>query len=162
MRTLTALAAGLLAAGFSAASFAQSPEPAVWQGDLFITEAPPPSCLGDILAGDFYRSVYRPFVTTLPNNRENAALAVFSPRSAFFIEANPGTSLAGKNVKADAGGISSHATFFAGSTTVDLTITPTKITAATPVVQISGTLDNFFGLTGCNVVVVGALGLRHD
>lgn len=162
MRTLTALAAGLVAAGLSAAAVAQTPEPAVWQGDLFITETPPAACTSEFAAGDFYRSIYRPFVGTLPDNKENAALSVVTTRSAFFLEANPGKILAGKNVKADTAGISSHAIFFSGSTTVDLKITPTKISAATPVVQISGTLDNFFGITGCDVVVVGALGLRHD
>ncbi len=64
--------------------------------------------------------------------------------------------------KANASGlvIGSRAEAGEAPTTVDLTITPTKITSSTPSIEITGTINNFFNDTGCNVTVVGALGLR--
>jgi hypothetical protein len=159
MRTFRILAAGVLAAGVSTASVAQVTEPSVWQGDLFFTSVTT-TCteLGVASIGDFDRTIYRPNIAPPPTGQADEALALITSRSAFFLAAT-GKTLRGK-AKANTADIASHATFGGASTTVDLKITPAKIKSDTPVVQISGTINNYFDVKGCNIGVVGALGLR--
>ena len=152
-RTLAALIPVVLAAGP-----AQAAEPAVWQGDLFFTSVTP-TCTanGVIAAGDFTRAVYRPRLTA---GDAAEGLSIIFPRAALILEAT------GKSLRSTAPAtetsIGSHAGIGQDSTTVTLAITPAKITATTPVVQISGTLRNVFTVSGCNATIVGALGLRRD
>jgi hypothetical protein len=161
MRTLAIMVGITLAVGVSAASKAQTPT--VWQGDLFLTTVTPQCTPDGINVDNFYVSVYRPNIAPPPPNQADEALTLVSPRSAFLLETTAtGKTLRGK-VSANGIAISSRATVSSnpsGPTTVALTITPAKITASTPVVQIKGTINNLFNIAGCNVSVVGALGLR--
>lgn len=56
--------------------------------------------------------------------------------------------------------ISSDAELRSASTTVVLKITPRTITSTTRVVEISGTINNFFENGGCSVGFNGVFGLR--
>jgi hypothetical protein len=158
MRTLAILIGAILAIGVSAASKAQVP-PSVWQGSVFVTSVTPTCTDTDVTAvGNFYTAVYRPNIPASPPNQANEALTLVTPRSAFLLAATDKT-LRGK-AKADGVEIGSRAIVSEMATTVVLKITPATITKSTPVVQISGTINNLFNETGCNVGVVGALGLR--
>jgi hypothetical protein len=158
MRTLAILIGAILTIGVSAASKAQVP-PSVWQGNVFVTSVTPTcTATGVTSVGNFYTAVYRPNIAPPPTNQANEALTVATPRSAFLLAAT-GKTLRGK-AKADGVEIGSRAILSEMPTTVDLKITPVTITKSTPVVQISGTINNLFNETGCNVGVVGALGLR--
>lgn len=153
MRTLAALILVALTAGP-----AQAAEPVVWQGDLFFTSVTK-VCIANntIFAGDFARAVYRP---QLVSGDPSEGLSIIFPRAALILEAS-GKTLRG-NAAATETSIGSHAGIGQDSTTVTLKITPAKITASTPVVQISGTLRNVFTISGCNATIVGVLGLRRD
>ena len=157
MRTLAILGGAIMAVGVSTAGGAQ--QPAVWQGDLFITTITSTCTTEDVTAvGDFYRSVYRPNIAPPPDSQADEALSLIGERNAIILEAT-GKTLRGK-AKASELVIFSHAEAGQAPTTVDLTITPAKIRSSTLSVEIKGTINNFFNDTGCNVTVVGALGLR--
>jgi hypothetical protein len=128
-------------------------------GGAIIATKTPTCTTEDITAvGNFYRSVYRPNIAPPPDSQAKEALSLISERSAFILEAT-GKTLRGK-ANASALVIGSRAEAGEAPTTVDLTITPTKITPSTPSVEIKGTINNLFNVAGCNVTVVGALGLR--
>jgi hypothetical protein len=153
MRTLAILAGALLAVGISAASAQE-----VWQGDLFVAKVTGTCTVEKIAAvGDFYRAVYRPNLAPPPPNQADEALSLITERSAFILEAT-GKTLRGKG-NANGIVIGSRAEVGEAATAVDLTITLAKTTSGTPSVEIKGTINNLFNRTGCNVTVVGALGL---
>jgi hypothetical protein len=157
MRKLAILGGAIMAVGVSTASGAQ--EPAVWQGDLFVTAVTSLCTSKDVtLVGDFYRSVYRPNIAPPPESQADEALSLIGSRNAFILEAN-GKTLRGRAI-AHTLVIFSHAEVGSSTTTVDLKITPTKITPSTPSVEIKGMIKNFYNNTGCNITVVGVLGLR--
>jgi hypothetical protein len=157
MRTSAILGGAIMAAGVSTAIGAQ--QPAVWQGDLFVTTITSTCASEDVTAvGDFYRSVYRPNIAPPPDSQAKEALSLVGTRNAFILEAT-GKTLRGK-ASANTLVIFSRAEVGSSTTTVDLKITPTKITPSTPSVEITGTINNYFDNTGCNITVVGALGLR--
>ena len=159
MQKLAILGGAIMAVGVSTASGAQ--QPAVWQGDLFVTTVTSVCTSKDVTSvGDFYRSVYRPNIAPPPDSQADEALSLIGSRNAVILEAT-GKTLRGK-ATANTLAIFSHAEVTSSTTTVDLTITPTKITPSTPSVEINGTIKNFYNNTGCNITVVGALGLRHD
>ena len=131
----------------------------MWQGDLFVTTITTTCTTEDVTAvGDFYRSVYRPNIAPPPDSQADEALSLISERNAIILEAT-GKTLRGK-ANASELVIVSHAEAGQAPTTVDLTITPAKIRSSTLSIEITGTINNFFNETGCNVTVVGALGLR--
>jgi hypothetical protein len=68
------------------------------------------------------------------------ALSLVDPRAAFILEATCKT-LRGK-ATANTLAVDSRATVTSATTTVDLTITPPKITPSTPSVEITGTINN--------------------
>jgi hypothetical protein len=159
MRALTLLTGALLAAGVSTANaqLVTKPPPAVWQGDLFILTATA-TCGGATVPDSFYRSVYRPNIALPPKGQAPEALSMNAQRSQFILEAT-GKTLRGK-ASAEGTDIGSRAEVTTKATTVDLAIVPATIKATTPVVQISGTINNLFNKLGCTVTVRGALGLR--
>jgi hypothetical protein len=164
MMRIPAILVGFLSAAGAPAANAQlasaSPRP-VWQGDLFVKVVSTACTTQKITQpGAFYRTVYRPNLAKPPHGQAAEALSVNAQRSGFIIEAT-GTTLRGKGAKANSLEIGSRAEVTTLATTVDLTITP-GIKATTAVVQISGTINNFFNVAGCNASVVGALGLRVD
>jgi hypothetical protein len=157
MRTLAMVAGGLLAIGVSMTCRAQ--EAPVWQGFLFVTSATSTCTTDEVTAvDDYYTSVYRPNIAPPPTNQAKAALSISFGRGIALLEA-PGSTLRG-SVNATSTLIGSRAELFTTSSPVDLKITPAKITASTPVVQISGTIANFLNGTSCNVAVNGVFGLR--
>jgi len=154
MRATAGLAGGMLAVALAAAPAAATP--AVWQGDLFVT-AVTSACTGVTGKNNFYTTVYRPDVAPPPLGQAKEALSIYTGRGAFLIEA-PGATLRG-SVVANSTAITRYATLVGGTGTapVKLTITPATITATTPVVQISGTLGNFFNVSGCTAAVTAVL-----
>jgi hypothetical protein len=155
MRTLAVLAAAVLAGGLAAEPAAAAPT--VWQGDLFITSATSACTSFDINTASFFRAVYRPDIAPPPAGQAKEALSIVSGRSAVILEAS---TLRGKGAPSSIV-IGSEAEFFGPETiSVNLTITPSTIKATTPAVEISGSINNFFNISGCTVGVVGALGLR--
>jgi hypothetical protein len=151
---------GVLAVGLSTASIAQVTEPSVWQGNVFFTSVSQ-ACTGIAAEGDFQLVVYRPYIAGSPANSPNDGLLLVTSRSAFLVEATHKT-LRGKTAEAKETALTSHAGFSDAPTTVEaLEIKPGKITPATPVVEIlSGTIDNYFNVSGCNIGISGALTLR--
>lgn len=159
MRTLTVLTAGALTAWALAAAGAAAAEPAVWQGDLFVTNVTSTcTTTGVTDIGNFYRSIYRPNIAPPPPGQAKEALLVTTTRAAFILEAK-GNTLRGA-ASASETDLGSRATVGTAPTSVVLSITPAKIVASTPVVQIAGKINNFFNLAGCTTQVVGALGRR--
>jgi hypothetical protein len=154
MRTLTVAAGLMLAIGVAATARAQ--EPLVWQGDEFQTAVSSTCTAANITTvGDFNRIVYRPFIAGSADNLSPDGLLLVSSRSAILLEAAK-TTLRGK---ADAieTALGSHAGASQNATTVDLKITPSKITDTTPVVLISGVINDYFNVQGCNITVNGSL-----
>ncbi len=116
--------------------------PTVWQGDVFFT-AVSSTCTTDGIAsvGGFNEIVYRP---DLVFGESPEALSLITTRSAYLLEAPSGKTLRTRNATADVTLLSSRADVILGTTTVTLKFKPAKITATTPVVQISGTINNLF------------------
>lgn len=151
MRTLTLLASGVLA-GISAAGPAGA-QPSVWQGNLFITSVTQAcTASGAAAAGDYFTAVYRPSIP--PPGEE--FMGIYGGNAAWLLR---DLTLRGKQAP-DTHLISSEAELRSASTMVVLRITPRTITSTTRVVEISGTIDNFFENFGCVVGVTGALGSR--
>jgi hypothetical protein len=165
-------AGSILAFGISTASFAQ--EPQVWQGEAFITgyqgstAESACSAVGVASIGDFYLTIYRPIIPGSPNNPTSSdeGLTLFGARNGVHYFTADGVSFA-KPGKAFIAFLSSLATFEAQTATpatipFDLKISPKKITLKTQTVSISGSLDDFDNVTGCDVTFTAALDLRVD
>jgi len=140
---------------FTAGAEAQT-DTTVWQGNLFFTSATETCITNGVIAPDnFALAIYRP---NLNGAHAQEGLSFVFPRSAFVvIAAGANGSLRGK-ATAIGSFIGAHATLSGEyPTTVDLTITPRAITATTPLVQISGTINNFFDVVGCNATISSAM-----
>ena len=153
---------------------AASAPPQVWQGDAFITgftnAAAESVCVSGGVAsiGDNYRIVYRPIISGSPANsaKDNEGITFFGSRNAIHYYTDAGTSFAkpGKayiiylKTRAE----SSLQVTPPAAIPFHLTISPTKITLTTQTVTISGTLDDFEDVSGCNVSFTAALDRRVD
>jgi hypothetical protein len=158
MRTLAVLVGGVFA-GMLAATGPAAAQATVWQGFLFITSVNSTcTAQGTTAVEDYYTSVYRPNIAPPPTGQAKEALLISFGRGMSLLEAK-GSTLRGK-ASATVTEFGSRAEYFSGPATVDLKITPSIIKASTPVVQISGTIENFLNVTGCTAGVRGAFGLR--
>jgi hypothetical protein len=139
-----------------AAGAAQAAQPSVWQGSVFYTAVTPACTASDTAAvDDAELSVYRP---RFGSQTEPEGLSVITTRSGFVITAARTTLRGAVSYKGVS--ISSHAETHAYTGSSNLKITPAVINAHTPVVEITGVIDNFFDTAGCNVTVRAVLGLR--
>jgi hypothetical protein len=174
MRTLTIVAGGILAAGLSTTSVAQDTEPQVWQGESFITgfptKAAESTCTSQGIAsvGDYYLVIYRPIIPGSPENptSDDEGLTFFGGRNAIHYYTDPGVRFA-KRGDAYIVYLSTHADASSQSTSpaaipYDLKISPAKITLKTKTVTISGSIDDFENVSGCDVTLTAALDLRVD
>ena len=143
-----------LAMMFAVVQTAHAASPSVWEGDLFIKSVTNACSVSGTAAGQFYRAMYNPHSSTQP---KPDSIALIGSRSALLLTSTS-TTLRG-SVGYQASYISANAQIAQFFGSVSYSVKPTTITATTPVVQISGTTSNF-GVTGCTITVVAALGLR--
>ena len=126
----------------------------VWQGDAFLTTVTSPCTASGIAQDDYYRTVYRP---KLSGTDPAEALSFVGGRSLVL-----GTSAAGSAMFQGSGnykieGVGSRANFFTSTGHFQLSILPAPITAGTQDVSITGSLTNFFAITGCTIQFTSAL-----
>jgi hypothetical protein len=152
-----------------------SSDPQVWQGEVFITGftngTAKTVCTDDGVAavGDFYLLVYRPIIKGSPENgvSSDEGLTFFSSRDATHYNTDDGVSFA-KPGKGYVTFFSSHAearaqpTMPPASVPFDLKITPAKISLTTPTIAITGSVDDFDDVSGCNVTLAASLVRRVD
>lgn len=143
----------------------------VWQGSAFITAVSSACATNNTAAvGDDYTIVYRPIIVGSAGNgvTNDAGLSFFSGRNGMHYFTKVGVAF---KASGDAYFVylGSRATSGDSGSTADpptipyaLTIKPAPITTTTPTVTISGTVDDFFGTTGCNISFTSALDLRVD
>jgi hypothetical protein len=113
---------------------------------------------GAASVGEYFTAAYRPDIAPPPPGQSFESLAIYEGTAAWLLNAL-GRTLRGKQAP-DTHLISSDAELRSASTTVVLKITPRTITSTTRVVEISGTINNFFENGGCSVGFNGVLGLR--
>ena len=137
-----------------------------FEGRVFIETNPvSATCSADGLAfGDSFTVVYRRHITSAVSDAlafvsEHADYRISATASPFFLD--------GASLPAEWDTINSRATLFTGpgnTTTSDLTFTPAShlITNATEYVEITGTLNDFEGITGCTVSIRAGLVRRPN
>ena len=137
---------------------------AVWQGIATVTSSTTAQCagVGGTVPGDAQVSVFRPKIASTD---PNTFLSFVFFRSAFTLE-NTSEAMVHQmrgSGKDDVFGVNGRAKFFEGVGSYSLTITaspPGPVTAATTAVTISGKINNFFDVVGCNVSFEGVYGKR--
>ncbi len=147
-------AAALFAVAHTGGAMAQT----VWQGEVFLTSVTSPctpNAVGSV--GDFYRVIYRPKLTGASTAD---ALAFVGSRSDYLVTSATGSATLQGSGTYKGTYISSHAS--TGSTTgaFQLTILPAPVTASALNLTITGTITNFFAVTGCDIGIRAALTQR--
>ena len=174
MRNAIAAAAvlGLSVLG-GAAQAATSTDPQVWQGEAFVTgfttAAAKTACTtGNIAAiGDYYLVVYRPIIAGSPNNpvTDDEGLSFFGSRNAIHYFTSDGVSFATPG-NAFILYLSTHAESSGQTATpaaVPFNLKITKgITLKTQAITITGSLNDWENVTGCDVTISAALTERID
>jgi hypothetical protein len=149
---------------------ATAAEPQVWQGQMFITgytsTAAETACSTDALVGDYYLVVYRPIIAGSPENgvSNDEGLTFFGLRNALHYHTADGVSFSSPgdafveyfSTRAESSASSTAETKF------DLKIAPAKITLTTQTVTMSGFLDDWEDIAGCDITFTAALDLRVD
>jgi hypothetical protein len=147
-------------------------EPQVWQGQAFITgyanAAAEAACSATRAAsiGDFYLVIYRPIIPGSPNNgsTNDEGITFFGGRNGLHYHTDVGISFA-KPGEANIEYLGTHAQF-SGTATASapfrLKIAPARITLKTQTVTMSGSLDDWENVDGCNIMFTAALDLRVD
>lgn len=154
-RASITLAASMLAICAAAASEPVAAQ-AVWQGNVFVNTLSP-ACSGFPAIGTFFLSVYRPNLPPTPIGQGKEALSLNAGNYAILLD---GATLRGVADVTDTV-IYPSSEFLKAQEKVDLVITPAKVSTASPVVTISGTLHNLFITdAGCSIGVTGVLGAR--
>jgi hypothetical protein len=136
---------------------------AAWQGIATVTASTTAQCagVGGTTVDDAMVSVYRPKIasTDTPTYLSFAFL-----RAALTVE---NTSEATVHQMHGSGnddilGVDSRARFIDGTGTYSLAISPASVVATTPVVTITGKINNFFNVAGCDVTFTGVYAKRVD
>ena len=143
-------AAWLGAAGVGQAATTQT----VWQGESFLTSVSDTCTASNIAVGDYYRVVYRP---KLNGTDPAEGLSFVGGRSAVLATSAAGSAMFQGSGTYKSTGVSSRATSFSSTGHFQLSISPAPILSGTEVVTISGTLTNFFAITGCTIGFSSAL-----
>lgn len=136
---------------------------AAWEG-YATTTASTAQCagIGGTGVGDTHVSIFRPHITARDTD---TFLSMMHLRAAITFD---NTSEATVHQMHGAGnytayGVNSRAkgfTYTGG--TYSLTVTPASIVASTPIVNITGTLNNYFNTTGCNITFKAVYVKRID
>jgi len=163
-RRLAAIAAGgisLALASLPGAALAADTQLA-WQGIITIT-ASTTACSSNLAAGlgDPVVSVFRPKIKSTDSN---SFLSFHFFRSAFTLENTSESTVHQMHGSGNYDGfaVDGRALFFDYTGTYSLTITPAAIVASTPVVTITGKINNYFDTAGCNVTFEGVYGPYID
>lgn len=162
MTTPMAIAA-LLGLGLSTALASGPTGTVTFQGEVFVINAPaacnPDTPTATASIGDFYRLIYR----FNQSSSLNDALLFVGSRSTFYLYSQTG-SLNGASNTFNAY-FGSHATFTSGiSGATNLAITTVGGAAIGDAVnlKIYGTVNDFFGTTGCNITIRSDLVARPN
>lgn len=157
-----------LAAAVTAVSLAASPAQAevAWQGEIVLASATP-ACQPFWKTGDFARVVFRPANDgdTITTNDADSYFSIFTLRSAFahkviggqFVQGGTGDPYFGSGINSRG-----KAFNFQGGTYRNVVVTPSVITASTPIIKVSGVVTKFTSVVGCTVVFRAHLSKRPD
>jgi hypothetical protein len=158
------------------ATQARAANPQVWQGAAFITGFPNTTAEAACAAGntasvgDDFVIEYRPIIPGSPANGtgNDEGISFFGGRNGlhYFTHTGVRFTTPGKAYVISLGSRASSSevanTGVAPSIPFSLTISPANISLTTPTVTISGTLDDWFNVTGCNVTFNAALDRRNN
>ncbi len=172
---VVATAAVLALSALALPGQAQAVTPQVWQGTAFIsgftTPAAKEACTADNAAsvGDDYVLVYRPIIagsTTNPSSSDEG-LSFFGGRNGVHYFTADGGSFATPSdayiIVLDSHASSSQVSNTTVAPAIPYALKITKsITAKTPSVTISGSIGNFFNVSGCDITFTASLDLRID
>ena len=159
-------AAGIMLLGSAflpATAFALDTQ-AAWQGIATVTASTAAQCagVGGTTVGDAMVSVFRPKIASTDTT---TYLSFAFLRAAFTVENTSKSTIhqmhgAGND---DILGVDGRAKFIDGTGTYSLSISPAAAAVATtPVITITGKINNFFDATGCNVTFTGVYAKRVD
>ncbi len=142
------LALVTLLAGLSQHALAATTQK-VWQGEAFVTavtDACAPGSTAEV--GDFFRIIYRPKLSSLDPAE---GLSFVGSRSTYLAISQAGGAMFQGSGTYKGTYLSSRAA--TGSTTgaFQLSISPLPILSGTGTITISGTITNFFAVTGCDI-----------
>lgn len=163
MRIIASLAAGAFAAALSAVpAFAAGDTQTAWEGYATNTASTAAcSTIGGTGKSDTHVSIFRPHINA---NDTPTFLSMMHLRAAItFQNASEST----KHQMNGAGnytafGINSRAKGFTYSGTYSLTVSPNPVLSTTEVVNVTGTLNNYFNTAGCNVTFKAVYVKRID
>ena len=155
-------AAAIVGTGLLAGTAHAATEPQVWQGTAFIKTVSSACTTANVVAvGSEYVTVYRPIIAGSAANTGNEALSFQTPRSLqqYYTPSGSNQSLRTAGT-ASISGVGSHASSFTATGTYALKFTPAAPALTTPQIYITGTLQTFWGVTGCTVSLTASLDLR--
>lgn len=136
---------------------------AAWQGIATVTASTAAQCagVGGTAVGDANVSLFRPKIASTDTN---TYLSFAFLRAAFTLENISETTVHQMHGTGndDIFGVDGHAKFFEGTGTYSLTVSPAPVVASTSVITITGKINNFFGVAGCDVTFTGAYAKRID
>ncbi len=157
-RIVMICAVSLLSCGAASAEDTQ----AAWQGFFTVTKVTSAcSGVGGAAVGDANASIYRPKIAATDTG---TSLTVVYGRSAFGLTVNDDT----KTPQMRGSGACTFNAFnsrgkvfkYTGCTFSSVTTSPTSVAASTSFVTVTGTINNFWSVTGCNVGFTGMYGKR--
>lgn len=156
--------AAIIGTGLLAGAAHAGTDPQVWQGTAFIkTVTAACTTAGVVAVGDDYVTIYRPIIAGSAANTGNEALSFQSPRSLQQYYTPSGSSQSLRTAgTASISGIGSHASSFSGTGAYALKFSPAAPALTSTQIYISGTLDTFWGVTGCTVTLTASLDRRID
>lgn len=156
----TVVSITLTAATLAAQAAANNPL-IVWQGAATLTAVPAACAASKYKAGDSAFAVFRP---RLDPAEPNSGLTLSFGRSghAYFRTGGASSDQMNGNSTYSSPWFSGRATSTAGGNTgnIILALSPATVLDTTPVVTISGTIQKFHGIAGCNVNFNGAFQRR--
>jgi hypothetical protein len=135
----------------------------VWEGYATNTSTPPAACsgIGGTGLADTHVSIYRPHISSTDTP---TFLSMMHLRAALTLQNT--TESANKQMhgsgKYTGYGVNSRAKGFTYTGTYSFTITPSTVTTSTSVVNITGTIKNYYNTAGCNVTFKGVYVKRID
>ncbi len=122
---------------------------AAWQGIATVTASTAAQCagVGGTAVGDANVSIFRPKIASTDTN---TYLSFAFLRAAFTVEnaSEPTVRQMHGTGNGDIYGVNGRARFIDGLGTYSLTISPAAVVASTPVVTITGKINNFFDVAG--------------
>ncbi len=134
---------------------------AAWQGIATVTASTTAQCagIGATTVGDAMVSVFRPKIASTDTK---TYLSFVFLRAAFTVENTSESTIhqmhgAGND---DILGVDGRANFIDGAGTYSLAISPAAVVATTPVITITGKINNYFNVTGCDVTFTGVYAKR--